>query len=80
MAGPHTENFSAAYDAIFAAQGVGRVVTSGDIAALVQRVLDKPDDAHALSESAVKGAATLGGAVGKTQAFVEDLLGKHART
>jgi 3-deoxy-D-manno-octulosonic-acid transferase len=80
MAGPHTENFTAAYDAIFEAQGAGRVVTSADIAALAHRVLTEPDTARTMTEGAAKGAATLGGAVGKTQEFVEELLGAHAHT
>ena len=34
LAGPHTENFAVSYDAIFAAQGAGRVRTAREIAAL----------------------------------------------
>jgi 3-deoxy-D-manno-octulosonic-acid transferase len=78
MAGPHTENFTAAYDAIFEAQGLGRVVTSADIAALAHRVLSEPETARAMIDGANRGAAALGGAVGKTRAFVEDLLTRHA--
>jgi hypothetical protein len=29
-------------------------------------------------EGAARGAAALGGAVGKTRAFIEDLLARHA--
>ena len=79
MAGPHTENFTAAYDAIFEAQGAGRVVTSADIAALAHRVLSDAAFAQRMIDGAAQGAAALGGALGKTRAFVEDLLGKHAR-
>jgi 3-deoxy-D-manno-octulosonic-acid transferase len=78
MAGPHTDNFTAAYDAIFEAQGSGRVVTSADIAALAHRVLSEPSTAAAMIEGAARGAAALGGAVGKTRAFIEDLLARHA--
>jgi len=79
MAGPHTENFTAAYDAIFEAQGGGRVVTSADIAGLAHRVLSDAAAASAMIEGAAKGAAALGGALGKTRTFVEELLAKHAR-
>jgi len=78
MAGPHTENFTAAYDAIFEAQGAGGVVTSGDIAALAHQVLAEPEVAQAMIKGAARGAATLGGAVGKTQTFVEELLVRNA--
>jgi 3-deoxy-D-manno-octulosonic-acid transferase len=78
MAGPHTENFTAAYDAIFEAQGLGRVITSADIAALAHRVLSEPETARKMIDGANRGAAALGGAVGKTRAFVEDLLTRHA--
>jgi 3-deoxy-D-manno-octulosonic-acid transferase len=78
MAGPHTENFTAAYDAIFEAQGGGRVITSADIAALASRVLSEPAMAKTMIEGAARGAAALGGAVGKTRAFVEELLVRHA--
>ena len=80
MAGPHTENFTAAYNAIFEAQGAGRVVTSGDIAALAHRVLTEPDVAQKMIQGAAKGAATLGGAVGATRTFVEELLVRNAHT
>lgn len=80
MAGPHTENFTAAYDAIFEAQGAGRVVTSGDIATLAHRVLTEPEVAQKMIQGAANGASTLGGAVGKTRAFVEELLVRHAHT
>ncbi|HEY4124026.1 MAG TPA: 3-deoxy-D-manno-octulosonic acid transferase [Rhizomicrobium sp.] len=79
MAGLHTENFTAAYDAIFEAQGAGRTVTSGDIAALAHRVLTEPEVAQAMIAGAAKGATTLGGAVGKTKTFVEELLVRNAR-
>jgi 3-deoxy-D-manno-octulosonic-acid transferase len=78
MAGPHTENFTAAYDAIFEAQGGGHVITSADIAALASRVLSEPAMAKTMIEGAARGAAALGGAVGKTRAFVEELLVRHA--
>ncbi len=80
MAGPHTENFTAAYDAIFKAQGAGRVATSLDIASLVDTVLSDPELAQRMADGAAEGAAMLGGAVAMTAGFVEDILGKHAHT
>ncbi len=80
MAGPHTENFTAAFNAIFDAQGAGRVVTSADIASLAHRVLSEPMMAQKMIEGAAKGAAALGGALSRTRTFVEELLAKHART
>lgn len=79
MAGPHTQNFTAAYEAIFAAQGMGRVVSSADIAGLARLVFEDAAVAQRLIEGAAKGAEALGGALGKTQAFVEELLERHAR-
>jgi hypothetical protein len=35
--------------------------------------------AKTMIEGAARGAAALGGAVGKTRAFVEELLVRHAR-
>jgi len=78
MAGPHTENFTPAYDAIFAAQGSGRVQSSSDIAALAGRLLAEPAAARAMGEAASRGADVLGGAVEKTRLAIETLL-SHAR-
>jgi 3-deoxy-D-manno-octulosonic-acid transferase len=78
LAGPHTENFTRVYDAIFAAQGIGRVLSSGEIAALVADLLANPDKAAALGEAAATGAEALGGAVEKTLIAVENLLAPHA--
>ncbi|MEJ0026156.1 MAG: 3-deoxy-D-manno-octulosonic acid transferase [Rhizomicrobium sp.] len=78
MAGPHTDNSASAYAAIFASQGLGLVRTSAEIAALAGRLLDRPEEAKALGDAAARGAASLGGAVAKTIAVVDSLLGGHA--
>jgi 3-deoxy-D-manno-octulosonic-acid transferase len=77
MAGPHTSNFIPAYDAIFAAQGEGRVRSSGEIAALGGRLIADPGGARALGDAAARGADQLGGAVERTRLAVEALL-SHA--
>ena len=79
LAGPHTENFTASYDAIFAAQGAGRVHASRDIAALAARLIADPAEAVRMGEAAKGAAASLGGAVEKTRAAVEALLAGDAR-
>ncbi len=78
MAGPHTENFTPAYDAILAAQGLGRVNSCAEIAALARRFLSNADEARAIGETASRAAATLGGAMEKTREAIEALLEKHA--
>lgn len=79
MAGPHTFNSVSAYAAIFAAQGLGLVQSSTDIAALAGRVFADPALAKSLGEAAARGAASLGGATEKTIAVVESFLAGHAR-
>jgi 3-deoxy-D-manno-octulosonic-acid transferase len=77
MAGPHTENFAVAFDAIFAAQGYGRVRSCVDIVVLARRWLT--DAAYVLSAGAAaqEAAAQLGGALEKTRHAIESLL-SHA--
>jgi len=77
LAGPHTENFTAAYDAIFAAQGTGRVHSCAEITATAEQLLADPAGARALGDAAASGAETLGGALKKTRTAVEALL-SHA--
>jgi 3-deoxy-D-manno-octulosonic-acid transferase len=77
MAGPYTANFIPAYDAIFTAQGEGRVHSSGEIAALLGRLFADPAAARALGDAAARGADRLGGAVERTRSAVEALL-SHA--
>jgi 3-deoxy-D-manno-octulosonic-acid transferase len=74
MAGPHTGNFAPAFDAIFAAQGSGRVLTSGDIAAFAGRLLSNPQDVDRLGDAARRAAESLGGALEKTRLAVEAIL------
>lgn len=78
LAGPHTFNFTPAYQAIFAAQETGLVRTAAEIAEVAAPLLADRKAAAALGEKAAQGAALLSGAVGKTTAFVEGLL-THAR-
>ena len=78
MAGPHTFNSESAFDAVLNAQGIGRVTSSREIAALTERLLDDPEQAKALGDAAARGAASLGGAVEKTFAVVNALLASHA--
>jgi 3-deoxy-D-manno-octulosonic-acid transferase len=74
LAGPHTQNFATAYDAIFAAQGAGRVASSVEIAAIAERLLRSPNDAIQMGKAAAKAAQTLAGAVDRTLNAVETLL------
>jgi 3-deoxy-D-manno-octulosonic-acid transferase len=79
LAGPHTFNFTAAYDAINRAQGLGVVHSSAEIADTARRLLNSPSGAKSLGMAAASAAATLGGAVEKTVACIEQLLAAHAR-
>ena len=74
VAGPHTENFAQAYEALFAAQGFGRVSSSGEIALFATRLLANPADACAAGDAAAHADSQLGGAVERTRAAVEALL------
>ena len=74
LAGPHTFNFTSAYEAIFRAQGDGRVNSTGDIAALAGALLGDLAKARTLGQAAHAGARTLGGAVAKTFEVVEKML------
>jgi 3-deoxy-D-manno-octulosonic-acid transferase len=74
MAGPHTENFAPAYEAIFAAQGVGRVRSSSELAALFGRMAADPSEASAIGDAAADAAQSLGGAVERTRFAIETLL------
>ncbi len=78
LAGPHTANFTQAYNAIFAAQGMGRVASCSEIVALASGLLNDPDGARALGQAAARGAATLGGAAERTRVAIEALLASHA--
>jgi 3-deoxy-D-manno-octulosonic-acid transferase len=78
LAGPHTENFTSSYRAIFAAQGLGLVRSSTEIAAAAGRFLAAPQEARALGAAAALAAASLGGAAEKTVGAVERLLARDA--
>jgi 3-deoxy-D-manno-octulosonic-acid transferase len=79
MTGPHTENFTPAYNAILAAQSAGRVRSCAEIVALATRLIERPEEARAMGDAAFMAAAQMGGAVEKTRAAVEALL-SHAHT
>jgi 3-deoxy-D-manno-octulosonic-acid transferase len=74
LAGPHTRSAPIAYDAIFAAQGFGRVASSTDIAREAARLLSDPAAAAAAGAAAAQGAATLAGAVDRTVTHLKKLL------
>jgi 3-deoxy-D-manno-octulosonic-acid transferase len=78
LAGPHTFNFTGAYEAIFREQGLGVVRSSREIAEIARRLLSDPARARSLGVAAATAAATLGGAFAKTIAAVERLLACHA--
>lgn len=78
LAGPHTFNFTTAYEAIFAAQGLGLVQSAGEISRLATTLLADPEEAQKLGNAARSGAEDLGGAVSKTVAIVMKML--DART
>lgn len=79
LSGPYTDNFRQAYDTIFARQGLGRVVSSSDIAAHSARFFADPPGARALGEAARQAVQSLGGAVSRTRLAVESMLASHAR-
>jgi 3-deoxy-D-manno-octulosonic-acid transferase len=77
LTGPHTRNFTEAYDAILSAQGMGRVTSTADIAAMAKRLIENPNEAKTMGEAAAHAAAALGGAVVKTITAIEALLNAH---
>jgi 3-deoxy-D-manno-octulosonic-acid transferase len=74
LAGPHTFNFTTAYEAVFREQGAGRVNSTAEIAALASKLLADAVAARRLGEAAAEGARTLGGAVAKTVDVVTKML------
>lgn len=74
LAGPHIANSRVAFEAIFAEQGMGAVISTGDIAAMAAKLLRDPAEASRLGDAAARGAATLGGAVARTIEVVDALL------
>jgi len=79
IAGPHTFNFTTAYEAVFKAQGMGRVNSTGEITALASKLFADAAAVQRFGEAAAEGARTLGGAVAKTVDVVTKMLG-DART
>ena len=78
LAGPHTASSASAYDAILREQGMGTVASAADITAIAGMLLSDRGKSELMGQAAARGAAMLSGAVDKTVAAVETLLG-HAR-
>jgi len=78
LAGPNISSAPTAYEAIFAAQGFGKVTSSADIAREAARLLSDAGAAKAAGEAAARGAATLSGAVGRTADALKILLDARA--
>jgi 3-deoxy-D-manno-octulosonic-acid transferase len=78
LAGPHTKSAPTAYDAIFAAQGFGKVTSSAEIAREAARLLSDPVAAKAAGEAAAQGATKLAGAVDRTVAHLKQMLDARA--
>jgi 3-deoxy-D-manno-octulosonic-acid transferase len=78
LAGPNIASAPMAYEAIFAAQGFGRVGSSADIARQAARLLSDSSLAKAAGDAAARGAATLSGAVGRTADALKVLLDARA--
>jgi len=78
LAGPHTMSAPRAYEAVLQAQGFGPVASSSDIAREAERLLGDPQAARAAGDAAARGAATLAGAVGRTQAALRTMLDARA--
>ncbi len=78
LAGPHTFNFTSAYEAIFAEQGVGRVNSTAEICTLASGLLSDKQQAQQIGAAAAAGARRLGGAVVKTVDAVVKILDARA--
>lgn len=78
LTGPHTFNFTTAYEAILGAQGTGRVNSTTEICTVVSKLLGNPAEARRLGEAAAEGARSLGGAVAKTVDAVVKMLDARA--
>lgn len=78
LAGPHTMSAPRAYEAVFQAQGFGRIAGSADIAREAERLLSDPHAARAAGDAAARGAAALAGAGGRTQAALRTMLDARA--
>lgn len=78
LAGPNVASAPKAYEAIFAAQGFGKVTSSADIAREAARLLSDTGLAKAAGDAAARGAATLSGAVGRTAHALKAMLDARA--
>jgi 3-deoxy-D-manno-octulosonic-acid transferase len=78
LAGPNIASAPEAYEAVFAAQGFGKVTSSADIAREAARLLSDPGLAKSAGEAAARGAAALSGAVGRTADALMAMLDAHA--
>ncbi len=78
LAGPHTFNFTTAYEAVFAAQGIGPVNSTTDICSLSCKLLGNTAEAQRLGRAAAESARSLGGAVAKTVEVVVKMLDARA--
>lgn len=78
LAGPNIASAPEAYEAVFAAQGFGKVTSSADIAREAAKLLSDPGLAKSAGEAAARGAATLSGAVGRTADALKAMLDAHA--
>jgi 3-deoxy-D-manno-octulosonic-acid transferase len=79
LAGPYTDNFREAYDAIFAGQGSGRVHSADELQSLAALLLSDPARARALGQAAESAVLPLAGALERTRRAVETMLQSHAR-
>lgn len=79
ITGPHTDNFTESFRAILTAQGEGCVHSAEELAIFVLKLLKEPALATRLGTAARTTAASLGGALARTQEAVETLLASHAR-
>lgn len=79
LAGPSRANSAMAFESVLGAQDFGSVRSAGDIAREARRLLADPASARTAGDAAAKGAATLSGAVEKTIAALDTLLGQDAR-
>ena len=78
LAGPHTASAPTAYEAIFSAQGFGKITSSADIAREAARLLADPAAAAAAGAAADQGAGTLAGAVERSVMQLKQLLDARA--
>lgn len=74
IAGPHTDNFNDIYRLLFAAQGMGRIESAGEISVTIQRFLASPAEAQRIGAQGRKAVDGLGGALNLTLETAERLL------